>query len=110
MGYKIKEMMKHFDETWNAKIDREKLIERYHKDALVGDEKMLRRKQLRIGEAVRLIENMESAEQKDSVSDEELLRAWIYWFVCLDTYKYWLDVDEARADFGIKELVEKYVK
>lgn len=99
-------MIKRFDETWNAKIDTDKLIETYHRDELIGDEHLRRKKQLRAGQAIHLIQELELNEK---VTDDELLRAWMYWFVCINAMKHWLDTEAARADLGIKELTKKYM-
>lgn len=105
----LEELTKYVDDLWDAKKDVKRFISRYHKDSLIGDENALRRKQLRFGEAIQLIQNMESEEHIHSISREELISAWVYWFACVE-YMYWFDIDEIREDLNIKELVEKYSK
>lgn len=98
----VKNVIKTYNEVWKNKIDEKQLIEKYHHDELIGDEKHRRLHNLRAGEALNLIEKIES--NKELYSDEDELSAWIYWFVTINGVKYHLDMDAARADLGIKEL------
>lgn len=104
----IKTIIRTYNEVWKTKVDEEALIKKYHRDTLIGDESIRRKKQLRAGQAVRLIQNMESSDQTEKATYDELLRAWNYYFVCINGYKYWLDTEAARVDLGIEELQKKY--
>ena len=106
----IEGMLKIYNDIWKSKIDEQKLIKEYREGIHICDEKFFKKKQFRTGQAIRLIQNMESSDQTEKPTFEELLRAWKYWFVCVNSYKYFLDSEKARSDFGIDELQKKYKK
>lgn len=57
-----------------------------------------------VGKAYRLVQDM----QEQKATKKELQRAVRYLWVCIEAYKHKLDYSRAHADFGIRELSDKY--
>lgn len=107
---RINDILKKFNDKWNFRIDTKDLIKEYPATLEIQQEDaktVLIRKQRAVGEAIRLIDKIEASGNS---TDEEECRAYMYFFVAMNTLKYLLDVKKAKIDLGIQELKEKYLK
>lgn len=106
----INDTLKKFNDRWNCQIDTKGLIKAYPATLEIEQEDaktVLIRKQRAVGEAIRLIDHIEAS---GNGTDEEELRAYTYFFVAMNTFKYLLDVKKAKVDLGIQELKDKFMK